>query len=85
MPTPPALRSNAPQPVRSLRDWLDHLAARGRVAVLKPNVGLKFEVAAYAKRLDGLRATVRWYLDHHGWWERVMSGAYRGQRLGLAS
>jgi len=34
---------------------------------------------------DGLRATVRWYLDHRGWWERVMSGAYRGQRLGLAS
>jgi 2,5-furandicarboxylate decarboxylase 1 len=58
MPTPQALRSNAPQPVRSLRDWLDHLAARGRLAVLKPNVGLKFEVAAYAKRLDGLRATV---------------------------
>jgi 2,5-furandicarboxylate decarboxylase 1 len=41
-----------------LRDWLDHLAARDRLAVLKPNVGLKFEVAAYAKRLDGLRATV---------------------------
>jgi 2,5-furandicarboxylate decarboxylase 1 len=58
MPTPQALRSNAPQPVRSLRDWLDHLAARGRLAVLKPNVGLKFEVAAYAKRLDGLRATL---------------------------
>lgn len=58
MPTPQALRSNAPQPVRSLRDWLDHLAAHGRLAVLKPNVGLKFEVAAYAKRLDGLRATV---------------------------
>jgi dTDP-glucose 4,6-dehydratase len=34
---------------------------------------------------DGLRATVRWYLDHRGWWERVMSGAYRGQRLGLVS
>ena len=58
MPSPQALRSNAPQPVRSLRDWLDHLAARDRLAVLKPNVGLKFEVAAYAKRLDGLRATV---------------------------
>jgi 2,5-furandicarboxylate decarboxylase 1 len=58
MPTPQALRSNAPHPVRSLRDWLDHLAARDRLAVLKPNVGLKFEVAAYAKRLDGLRATV---------------------------
>ena len=34
---------------------------------------------------DGLRQTVRWYLDNRGWWERVMSGAYRGERLGLAS
>ena len=50
--------TNAPQPVRTLRDWLDHLAARGRLAVLKPNIGLKFELAAYAKRLDGLRATL---------------------------
>ena len=32
----------------------------------------------------GLRATVRWFLDNKGWWERVMSGAYRGERLGLA-
>ena len=50
--------SNAPQPVRSLRDWLDHLAARDRLSVVKPNADLKFEVAAYAKRLDGLRATM---------------------------
>ena len=34
---------------------------------------------------DGLRQTVRWYLDNRGWWERVMSGAYRGERLGLVS
>ena len=33
---------------------------------------------------SGLRATVRWYLDNTGWWERVTSGAYRGERLGLA-
>ena len=58
MPPPEALRSNTPQPVRTMRDWLDHLAARDRLAVLKPNTRLKFEVAAYAKRLDGLRATV---------------------------
>ncbi|SJZ33242.1 dTDP-glucose 4,6-dehydratase [Enhydrobacter aerosaccus] len=32
---------------------------------------------------QGLRDTVRWYLDNRGWWERVLSGAYRGQRLGL--
>lgn len=33
---------------------------------------------------DGLRKTVCWYLDNRTWWERVLSGAYRGQRLGLA-
>ncbi len=33
---------------------------------------------------QGLRDTVRWYLDNRAWWERVMSGAYRGERLGLA-
>ncbi len=34
---------------------------------------------------EGLRQTVRWFLDNRGWWERVMSGAYRGERLGLKS
>jgi len=51
------LGHNAPQPVRSLREWLDHLGARDRLAVLKPGIGLKFDLAAYAKRLDGQRAT----------------------------
>ena len=32
----------------------------------------------------GLADTVRWFLDNRTWWERVMSGAYRGERLGLA-
>jgi 2,5-furandicarboxylate decarboxylase 1 len=50
--------SNTPQPVRTLRDWLDHLAARDRLAVIKANTALKFELAAYAKRLDGQRATL---------------------------
>jgi dTDP-D-glucose 4,6-dehydratase len=32
---------------------------------------------------NGLRDTVRWFLEHKVWWERIMSGAYRGERLGL--
>ena len=31
----------------------------------------------------GLKKTVQWYLDNQGWCRRVMSGEYRGQRLGL--
>jgi 2,5-furandicarboxylate decarboxylase 1 len=49
---------NTPQPVRSLREWLDHLAARDRLVVLEPGIGLRFELAAIAKRLDGVRATL---------------------------
>ena len=32
----------------------------------------------------GLRKTVQWYLSHATWTDRVMSGAYRGERLGEA-
>ena len=32
---------------------------------------------------SGLRATVRWYLDHRDWCESVESGAYGRERLGL--
>lgn len=50
--------SNALQPVRTLRDWLDHLAGSGRLAVMRPGLGLKFELAAVAKHFDGRRATL---------------------------
>lgn len=30
----------------------------------------------------GLRKTVQWYLNNNDWWERVLSGAYRLERLG---
>lgn len=32
----------------------------------------------------GLRSTVEWYLANAAWSERVTSGAYRGERLGVA-
>jgi dTDP-glucose 4,6-dehydratase len=32
---------------------------------------------------SGLAKTVRWYLDNRPWWERVRSGVYRGERLGV--
>jgi len=34
---------------------------------------------------SGLEKTVRWYLNNRNWWERVLSGAYRTERLGLAT
>jgi dTDP-glucose 4,6-dehydratase len=34
---------------------------------------------------SGLRKTVAWYLDNQAWCERVQSGSYRGERLGLGT
>jgi dTDP-glucose 4,6-dehydratase len=31
---------------------------------------------------SGMRKTVKWYLDNTDWWERVLSGDYRLERLG---
>jgi len=33
----------------------------------------------------GLRKTVRWYLEHRPWWNRILEGRHRLDRLGLAA
>jgi dTDP-glucose 4,6-dehydratase len=31
----------------------------------------------------GLRKTIEWYLTNRRWWERIRTGVYRGERLGM--
>jgi dTDP-glucose 4,6-dehydratase len=31
----------------------------------------------------GLRDKVAWYLGNRAWWEPVLAGSYKGERLGL--
>jgi dTDP-glucose 4,6-dehydratase len=31
----------------------------------------------------GLSKTVRWYLDNRPWWQRILSGTYQTERLGI--
>lgn len=56
---PDRTRPNAPMPmpVTTLRGWLDNLAAHDRLAVARPGVDLRHELAAISKRLDGHKAT----------------------------
>ena len=60
----------------------------------RPGYDLRYAIDATEIRLElgwkpaetfesGLRKTVRWYLDNSAWWERVRSGLYRGERLGV--
>ena len=31
---------------------------------------------------EGLKFTIKWYLENKDWWERVLSGEYRLERIG---
>ncbi len=33
---------------------------------------------------SGLRRTARWYLENRDWWQNILTGSYRGERLGTA-
>ena len=33
----------------------------------------------------GLGKTVEWFITNRGWWERIRSGTYRGERLGVVA
>ncbi len=60
----------------------------------RPGHDLRYAVdASYAHRQlgwrpresfdSGLERTIRWYLDHQGWWEPLRQSVYSGERLGL--
>src|SRR5947209_3385618 len=34
---------------------------------------------------SGLRKTVAWYIENKTWWQRIRSGSYRGERLGVVA
>lgn len=51
--------------VTDLRQWVDILAGSGRLAVARPGVKLRFELAAIAKTLDGRKATLFPHPDGH--------------------
>ena len=82
----PAAGHNA-GPVRDLRQWLDRLEETGRLAVARPGMALRFELAALAKRLDGTQATLFPRPDGHA--IAVVSGlvsdrAWIAEAMGVA-
>ncbi len=71
----------------SLRGWLAHLSATGRVATIAKPVALKHELAAVATRLDGKQAAI--FLAPGGHDMPVVSGfmsrrAWIAEAMGVA-
>lgn len=80
----------APDPALPSREALitfvtDRPGHDGRYAIDASRIENELGWRAQETFDTGLRKTVRWFLDNRGWWERVRTGGYRGQRLGLTS
>jgi dTDP-glucose 4,6-dehydratase len=80
------LAPNKPAGVEKYRDL---------IVFVKDRVGHDLRYAIDASKIErelgwvpvetfetGMRKTVQWYLDNSEWWERVLSGVYRLERLG---
>jgi dTDP-glucose 4,6-dehydratase len=84
--------------VDRLRPGLPHAPCRSLITYVKDRPGHDRRYAIDTTKIErelgwrpsqpfesGLELTVRWYLENPAWVERVTSGTYRRERLGLAA
>jgi dTDP-glucose 4,6-dehydratase len=80
------LDAEIPGPTGSYRDlvtFVDDRPGHDRRYAIEPSK-IEGELGWHARHTfeDGLRETVRWYLDHREWCARITEGRYRRERLG---
>jgi dTDP-glucose 4,6-dehydratase len=68
-------------------DLISHVADRPghdfRYAVDTSKIRAELGWSQRTPLAEGLEATVRWYLDNGGWWERIRARGHKTERLGL--
>ncbi|SSY70889.1 dTDP-glucose 4,6-dehydratase [Alysiella crassa] len=81
------LASEKPQGVAHYADLITHVTDRAghdvRYAIDAQKIQRELGWTPQETFETGLRKTVQWYLDNRAWCERVLSGDYRLERLGL--
>jgi dTDP-glucose 4,6-dehydratase len=79
-----AMRARGVQSYRSLETRVaDRPGHDRRYAIDASKIGRELGWRARTSFEDGLRSTVRWYLDHLAWCEAAQGRGYRRERLGL--
>jgi dTDP-glucose 4,6-dehydratase len=72
------------QPTSSLIEFVEDRPGHDlRYAIDSSKLERELGVVPRESFETGLRKTVQWYLEHQAWCDRVLSGAYRRERLGL--
>ena len=81
------LRPGKPNGVRRYADLIEFVTDRPghdrRYAIDASKLRYELSWKATESLETGLRKTVQWYVDNERWWQGVLDGSYRRERLGL--
>ena len=82
------LAPNKPQGVAHYADLITHVTDRAghdvRYAIDASKIQRELGWTPQETFESGIRKTVQWYLDNKAWWQRVLDGSYKLERLGKA-
>ena len=82
------LAPNKPQGVAHYADLITHVTDRAghdvRYAIDASKIQHELGWTPQETFERGIRKTVQWYLDNQAWWQRVLDGSYKLERLGKA-
>ena len=80
------LAPNKPQGVAHYADLITHVTDRAghdvRYAIDASKIQRELGWTPQETFESGIRKTVQWYLDNPSWWQRVLDGSYKLERLG---
>ncbi len=80
------LAPNKPQGVAHYADLITHVTDRAghdvRYAIDASKIQRELGWTPQETFESGIRKTVQWYLDNKAWWQRVLDGSYKLERLG---
>lgn len=82
------LMPQKPSGVTAYRDLITFVEDRpghdARYAIDAAKIGRELGWKPQETFESGLRKTVAWYLDNRSWWQHILDGSYRLERLGAA-
>ena len=82
------LAPNKPQGVAHYADLITHVTDRAghdvRYAIDASKIQRELGWTPQETFESGIRKTVQWHLDNQAWWQRVLDGSYKLERLGNA-
>ena len=83
------LAPEKPQGVDYYRDLIQFVKDRpghdARYAIDASKMQVELDWTPEETFESGIRKTVTWYIENMRWWQRVLDGSYKGNRLGLSS